>query len=404
MAAEKERKVFKTNILQYPYDIRLEAAAVAYRSADNKFTQAQLADRHVIGITSLKNKIAALKKNDNKARQDAMVAGVAVAEVLMQGSVLNLEATNEAHLSYIETRAQAAKAVHEKQKAVDELKRNRTSVRVEKRKVLFVFDFHFHVPEFLFFLQRKETDAQLKTAERELNTSKKHLSSRDSAFFTATFGGVARPAVVGRPAEFEERTIQAVIDHFNRIQTNIKNGVSHAALFMNVNLSIIPFLWKMFKCKHCNSSYASIRTARNHDIICPAVKDSQLACREFSGCACDSCFDAPSQPIAFVQMAPMLPPGESDSASSESAFERATSFGKKATMLFTHVRFCSEIADSDSNAAWQVMTELQDIAENCCSMAAVLVHRNKSDSGLKKNHSSHSGECIPPMSPAWNCF
>ena len=98
LAAEKERKDFKTNILQYPYDIRLEAAAVAYRSADNNFTQAQLANRHVIGITSLKNKIAALKKNDIKARQDAMVAGVAVAEVLMQGSVLNLEATNEAHL------------------------------------------------------------------------------------------------------------------------------------------------------------------------------------------------------------------------------------------------------------------------------------------------------------------
>ena len=158
----------------------------------------------------------------------------------------------------------------------------------------------------------------------------------------------------------------------------------HAALFMNVNMSIIPFLWKMFKCKHCDAPFASKRTARNHHIKCPKVKDSELACREFTGCACDSCFVAPSQPIQILQMAPILPPGESDSASSESAFERATSFGKKATMLFTHVRFCSKMADSDTDAAWKVMTKLQDTATTCCSMAAVLVHRNKSDSGLKK--------------------
>jgi hypothetical protein len=161
-------------------------------------------------------------------------------------------------------------------------------------------------------------------------------------------------------------------------------AVATPLFFMNVNMSIIPFLWKMFKCKHCDSSFASIRTARNHHVKCIKVKGSQLACRDLSGCACDSCFDEPSQPIAFEQMAPILAPGEPDSASSESAFERATSFGKKATMLFTHVRFCSKMEDSDSNAAWQVMTELQDIAENCCSMAAVLVHRNKSDTGLKK--------------------
>jgi hypothetical protein len=70
----------------------------------------------------------------------------------------------------------------------------------------------------------------LKAAERELKSARTQLSSHDSAFFTATFGGVASSAPVGRPAEFEERTIQAVVDHFNRIQTNIKNGVSQAAL------------------------------------------------------------------------------------------------------------------------------------------------------------------------------
>ncbi len=57
------------------------------------------------------------------------------------------------------------------------------------------------------------------------------MSTHDGAFLAATFGGgVASPAVVGRPAEFEERTIKAVIEHFNAIQTNIKNGVSQAAL------------------------------------------------------------------------------------------------------------------------------------------------------------------------------
>lgn len=137
-------------------------------------------------------------------------------------------------------------------------------------------------------------------------------------------------------------------------------------------------------CNHCREVFANNRTARAHHPKCPAVKGSELECRDFSGCACDLCFTAPSQPIAFSVMAPILPPLEQDSAGSQSAFERAIGFGKKATKLFTHVRFCSKMLDSDSDAAWQVMTELQNIAESCCSMAAVLVHRNKSDSGLKR--------------------
>lgn len=137
-------------------------------------------------------------------------------------------------------------------------------------------------------------------------------------------------------------------------------------------------------CNHCREEFANNRTARAHHPRCPVVKDSDLECRDLSGCACDPCFTAPSQPIEFSEMAPVLAPAEPDSAASQSAFERATGFGQKATKLFTHVRFCSKMTDSDSDAAWQVMTEMQNIAESCCSMAAVLVHRNKSDSGLKR--------------------
>ena len=139
-----------------------------------------------------------------------------------------------------------------------------------------------------------------------------------------------------------------------------------------------------YTCKHCKREFSNTRTSRAHHPNCPKVKGSNLACRDFSGCACDLCFTAPSQPIEFSGMAPILAPAEQDSAGSQSAFERATGFGKKATKLFTHVRFCSKMTDSDSDAAWQVMTEMQNIAESCCSMAAVLVHRNKSDSGLKR--------------------
>lgn len=162
LIAEAEEKAFKKSIQEYPYDVRVEAAAHAYRSADNKFTQAQLADRHVIGATSLKKKIKASKKNDAKARQDAIISGVAAAEVIFRGSVLDVEASNEAHLEYISTRAKAAKAVHEKKKVVDELKAQRTSVRAEKRKVLFVFDLYSHFPDFHFICRERKQTWRLK--------------------------------------------------------------------------------------------------------------------------------------------------------------------------------------------------------------------------------------------------
>jgi hypothetical protein len=79
-------------------------------------------------------------------------------------------------------------------------------------------------------LQRKEADKEIYSAERELRSARKNLSTHDGAFFAATFGAPAIPLPHGRPAEFEERTIDAVIEHFNSIQTNIKNGVSQAAL------------------------------------------------------------------------------------------------------------------------------------------------------------------------------
>lgn len=140
----------------------------------------------------------------------------------------------------------------------------------------------------------------------------------------------------------------------------------------------------MLHCSHCHQEFVNIRTARAHHPKCSIVKQSNLACRKLTGCACDSCFAAPSQPIEFLKMAPIIPPVEQDSVSSESAFERATSYGKKAPKMFPHVRFCSKMADSDSDVTWHIMTELQNIADSCCGMAAVMVHRNRSDTGLKK--------------------
>jgi hypothetical protein len=162
LRAEEEVKKFKNSVRDYPYEVRVEAAAVVARSANNKFTQAQLADRYLIGETSLKKKIKTMKKNDDKARQNAIISGVAAVEVLPLESGLSVEADNEAHLEYIGTRAQVARAVHDKKKIVDELKSKHTSLRVEKRQVLFVFDFYFHVPDFDFICREKKQIWRLK--------------------------------------------------------------------------------------------------------------------------------------------------------------------------------------------------------------------------------------------------
>jgi hypothetical protein len=143
----------------------------------------------------------------------------------------------------------------------------------------------------------------------------------------------------------------------------------------------------MFRCSHCSCDYKTIRTARAHHPFCPVVKNSDLDCRSFSGNACDNCFDALSRTraIVFSEMAPLLSPVEKDCLKSEAALERATGYDKKAAKLFTTKKawFSTEMTDCEADSAWQVMTELQTSAENCCGMAAVLVNRNRSDSGLK---------------------
>ena len=170
--AAKELKDFKERIVKFPYDLRVEAAAQAYRSGDNTFTQQQLAARHVIGITSLKNKIAALKKNEVKVRQDAALTGAAAVQVISRGLVLDLEADNEAHLAYVETRAQAAKAVHEKKQKVEELKAERTSIRAQKQQVLFVFYIYFDGPDFHFIFREKNKMHSLKMRRENLKLLK----------------------------------------------------------------------------------------------------------------------------------------------------------------------------------------------------------------------------------------
>ncbi len=152
--AEKEKLKFKEGIVLYPYDLRVEAAAHAYRCGTNKFTQAELADRHVVGQTSLKAKIKDLKKKHAKDLQDAMLSGVVASEVVVRECTLNLEADNEAHLAFLATRAQVQKDVHEKQQQVAELKAKRTSVRKEKRNVRCLF-IRFRFRDFHFFAEKR---------------------------------------------------------------------------------------------------------------------------------------------------------------------------------------------------------------------------------------------------------
>ena len=150
----------------------------------------------------------------------------------------------------------------------------------------------------------------------------------------------------------------------------------------------IPIPRKMLTCVHCGSDFANIRTARNHHKICPNVTDSDLECRGLTGCACDGCFSVPSERITFTEIAPLLkmPMVEGDSATSEAAIERATGYSKKAAKLFEgrKIFIVAEMSDSDADAAWEVMVKLQNSAENCCSMAAIQVNRNRSDTGLKR--------------------
>ena len=139
-------------------------------------------------------------------------------------------------------------------------------------------------------------------------------------------------------------------------------------------------------CNHCNMECASIRTARAHHPKCPNVKNSELECRELTGCACDTCFTAPSQPIEFSEMAPVLAPAEPDFAAFQSAMERATGYSKKAEKLFGGKKSFNveEQSEEEADSAWALMTQLQASAENCCSAAAIQVNRNRSDTGLKR--------------------
>lgn len=144
----------------------------------------------------------------------------------------------------------------------------------------------------------------------------------------------------------------------------------------------------IYICKHCSAELANLRTARAHHPRCPAVKDSEsdLECRELTGCACDPCFTSPPQQIEYSAMAPVLAPAESDYAACQSAMERGLGFSKKAEKMFGGKKqfIVNEQSEEEANSAWALMAQLQTSAENCCSTAAIQVNRNRSDTGLKR--------------------
>ncbi len=79
--------------------------------------------------------------------------------------------------------------------------------------------------------KRKQFDATKKDLEAAAKKAKKDVQNFDSQLLSTQLGiDSLGPAIAGRPLEFTEETIDAVIAHFNKIQTTIKNGVSQAAL------------------------------------------------------------------------------------------------------------------------------------------------------------------------------
>jgi len=79
--------------------------------------------------------------------------------------------------------------------------------------------------------KRKQFDKTADELDKAAKKAKKDVAAFDAQFLVTTLGADSLgPATVGRPPEFTEETIDAVIAHFNTIQTTIKNGVSQAAL------------------------------------------------------------------------------------------------------------------------------------------------------------------------------
>ena len=78
---------------------------------------------------------------------------------------------------------------------------------------------------------RKAYDKNQEELEKAAKKAKKDVKDFDSQLLNAELGADSLgAAAVGRPQEFTDETIDAVIAHFNKIQTTIKNGVSQAAL------------------------------------------------------------------------------------------------------------------------------------------------------------------------------
>jgi len=145
---QEELKEFKERMKGFDYDIRVQFAAVAYLEDRNELTYKQVADRHTVGETSLKKKVAALRLQSKKDAQDALLQGSVAVDPAAAGGcacvrpLLSVEAENEAYLTYQAERKSAALLLEAKKQEVAKMKGELGSVRKEKKKVL-----HFPPPQ-----------------------------------------------------------------------------------------------------------------------------------------------------------------------------------------------------------------------------------------------------------------
>jgi hypothetical protein len=166
--AKKLIQTFKDKIRAFPIECRVQWAANAYTAPGNQLTQKDIADQHVIGLTSLKNAIDALQQQEKQKGLDAALlslqrlqasttnsgrdsrGGAAAAagggnpgelrfpdDVMVAPALFNLdnEAENEAYLTYLKKREDQAKALALQAQALKDLKKSLPPISKQKREV-----------------------------------------------------------------------------------------------------------------------------------------------------------------------------------------------------------------------------------------------------------------------------
>ena len=162
--AKNRLQKFQDKIRLFPIECRVRWAANAYTAPGNQLTQKDIADQHVIGLTSLKTAIEALQLQAKQKGLDAALqqlktstnsglGGAAAAagggprpnplvlkfpdDVMVAPAVFNLdnEAENEAYLTYLKKREEQAKAVAQQAQTLKELKKELPPQSKLKREV-----------------------------------------------------------------------------------------------------------------------------------------------------------------------------------------------------------------------------------------------------------------------------